>query len=114
MENIIRRKMQEIAPTCYGRYLKEYKLTNLINVEEDLTTLEEMIYKYNITLKLGKAVVCTENDMIYMKDYVIRELINELYGEIYFKLLELRTNIYYGDAPENIKILNELLEYTRP
>ena len=113
MKNILKRKMQEITPTCYGKYPKEYNLTNLINVKEELTTIEDRVYKYKVAIELGKSVVCTENDMIYMKDYVIREIINEVYGEIYYKLLELRTKIYHGDTPENIKILNELLEYTR-
>jgi len=114
MENIIRRKMQEKTPTCYGRYPKKYNITDIVNVKEDLDINEDMSYRYDITLKLGKSVICTKDDLIYMKEYTIRDIINELYGEIYQKLLKLRTNIYYGDSPENIKILNELLEYARP
>jgi len=106
--------MKELEPKVRGAYPRVNKISSIINIEEDLTSPMMSTYKYDMIISLGKSVVCGEEEIAFMKNYVVKEIIYELYGELYKNLLTLRTNIYNADSPENLKLLDELLEYVRP
>jgi hypothetical protein len=114
MENIIRRKMKELEPKVRGTYPNRNQISSTLSIEENLTSPMMHNYKYDMIISLGKSVVCGEEEIAFMKNYVIKEVIYELYGEIYKNLLTLRSNIYNADSPENLRLLDELLEYVRP
>jgi len=109
----IKEKLEKVPAIKRDVYPNQEYLTEFSSIFENVTTRNKYDYEYDVVLRLGSSVICGEDEIEAMREYVIRGLLHELYGEIYQKLIKLRINLVHGNSDENRELLNELINDTR-